>query len=72
MNKKPWKSKTLWGALASFIPGVGIPLAALITAMPDETAVAALPPELAILVGAFGTILTVYGRWKSTGSVTFK
>ena len=67
--KKFWKSKTLWGALIAFIPGVGVPLSAII--MGAESG-APMPAELAILVAAAGTIWTVYGRYKSTGQLTLK
>ena len=69
IKKNPFLSKTIIGALLSLIPGAAIPV---ITALSVTGAQSPVPPELQAIAAGIAAIITIYGRFKATGTISFK
>lgn len=73
MDKPFYKSKTFWGALIAAVPVPGAPiLAAIVSAIPESAPVDPTTGEAQIIIAFVGLCVTLYGRYKATGSITLK
>jgi len=69
--KKPWESVALWGGLMSVLSGVGS-VAGWLTTEQADILNSEAPMVIVSMIGVFGGVTTIYGRFKASSRISLK